>query len=158
MLKRTDENQIIDSSDEPVAPSQPDEQSGKLRTVLSLVIRGGLQIVLMIAVLAGSFVFMNRIIDSKPETRKRPKFRTVYTINTVPVELGDHRPIFTVYGETIASRTVDLRSLVSGEVTAISIFDSGRYDDSWMRPISFDSDTNGRRTDRQDNTLRWSWV
>lgn len=120
MLKRTDENHTVDSSEEPVDRTSSDRNSGRLRTVLSLVIRGGLQIFLMIAVLAGSFVFMNMIIDSKPEKRKRPKFRTVYTINTVPVELGDHRPIFTVYGETVASRTVDLRSLVSGEVTAIS--------------------------------------
>ena len=35
------------------------------------------------------------------------------------VELADHQPTFTVYGNTIAGDTVDLRVLVSGEIVAL---------------------------------------
>ncbi|MCP4184677.1 MAG: efflux RND transporter periplasmic adaptor subunit [Hyphomicrobiales bacterium] len=82
----------------------------------SIFFRVTIQIVLMGLILFGSFLAMNRLINAKPEIRKRPSFRTVYTVETVPVVLGDNRPKFTVYGEAVASRTVDLRSLVSGEV------------------------------------------
>ncbi|MCP4072996.1 MAG: HlyD family efflux transporter periplasmic adaptor subunit [Hyphomicrobiales bacterium] len=91
-------------------------QTERKKSVLSTIFRGFIQIILMGAILFGSFMAMNRLIDAKPEIKKRPGFRTVYTVKTVPVVLADYRPKFTVYGEAIASRTVDLRSLVSGEV------------------------------------------
>ena len=120
MLKRTDENPSSDNLDDAVPTANTHIEKGKWATILSLMLRGAIQIILMVAVLAGSFLFMNSLIDAKPEVRKRPKFRTVYTVNTQPVVLGDHRPQFSVYGETLASRSVDLRSLVSGEVISIN--------------------------------------
>jgi multidrug efflux pump subunit AcrA (membrane-fusion protein) len=93
---------------------------GKTRAILATIVRAIIQIILMIAILFASYMAMNRLIASKPEIRKRPSFRTVYTVQTVPVVLGDHRPNFTVYGEAAASRSVDLRSLVSGEVISIN--------------------------------------
>lgn len=86
----------------------------------SLLFRLVFQIILMAVILGVSLFIMNRLIDSKPEIRKRPAFKTVYTIETVPVVTKTHQPVFIVYGETVASRTVDLRSLVSGEVLSIS--------------------------------------
>jgi multidrug efflux pump subunit AcrA (membrane-fusion protein) len=90
--------------------------SDNSNSTISIIIRVLIQIILMVLILFGSYLAMNRLINAKPEIRKRPSFRTVYTVETVPVVLGDNRPKFTVYGEAVASRTVDLRSLVSGEV------------------------------------------
>jgi len=87
---------------------------------LSVLLRVLIQITLMVLILFGSFLAMNRLINTKPEIQKPPSFRTVYTVETVPVVLGDNRPKFTVYGEAVASRTVELRSLVSGEVIWIN--------------------------------------
>ncbi len=125
MLTRINENETTEA--EPAEKPQDDKTmshaqvtKSKTGSALQLTARAILQIILMAAVLFASFMFMNRLIDAKPEARKRPNFRTVYTVRTIPVIPGDHRPQFSVYGETIASRSVDLRSLVSGEVTAIS--------------------------------------
>ncbi len=74
------------------------------------------QIVLMVAVLTGAFVAMNKLIDQKPESKKHRSFRTVYTVDAIPVKFTDHQPIIVSYGQITAARTVDLRSLVSGEV------------------------------------------
>ena len=107
---------IVATQNEPAEPLDV----GRKTSISVLLLRGFLQIVLMLAVLFGSFLAMNKLIASKPEIRKKPGFKTVYTIKTMPVVLGDNRPIFTVYGQTIASRTVDLRSLVSGEVVSVN--------------------------------------
>ena len=79
-----------------------------------------LQAVLMIAILYGSFVTAKRMIDDKPDPRKRRAFKTVYTIETITAELKNHRPVFTSYGQTVAARSVDLRSLVSGEIIRVN--------------------------------------
>ncbi|MEZ5799828.1 MAG: hypothetical protein R3D29_04245 [Nitratireductor sp.] len=63
---------------------------------------------------------MSRLIATKPETERRPPFPTVYSIDTVIVERADHRPVYTVYGEIVSGRSVDLRSLAAGEVIEIS--------------------------------------
>ena len=99
---------------------EPVKGEGKKRSIFSTIFRGLIQIILMVGVLAGSYMAMNQLINAKPEIRKRPGFRTVYTVETLPAVLGDHRPSYKVYGQAAASRTVDLRSLVSGEVIAIS--------------------------------------
>ncbi|MCB1449082.1 MAG: efflux RND transporter periplasmic adaptor subunit [Nitratireductor sp.] len=79
-----------------------------------------LQIVLMLVVLSAGFFGMSRLIATKPETERRPPFPTVYSIDTVTVERADHRPVYTVYGEIVSGRSVDLRSLAAGEVIEIS--------------------------------------
>lgn len=120
MLTRTDKSES--NSDAYVAQNEPAQSSptaSKSRTLIAMLSRGALQIILMVAVLAVSLFMMNRLIDSKPEVRKRPGFRTVYTVETMAVSLADNQPNFKVYGEAIASRTVDLRSLVSGEVKSV---------------------------------------
>ena len=79
-----------------------------------------LQAVLMIAILAGSYWIAKRMISGKPEPRKRPAFQTIYTVNTVKPIAQDRQPVFTAYGQTIAARSVELRSLVSGEIIAVN--------------------------------------
>lgn len=82
-------------------------------------LRGLLQIVLMVAVLFGAFIAMNNLIDSGEKPKRRPSFKTVYTVDTIIAKSADFQPVMTVYGETVASRTVDLRALVAGEVIAV---------------------------------------
>ncbi len=78
------------------------------------------QAVLMVAILWGAYNATLRMIDEKPEPRKRRAFKTVYTVETVTAQKKDYRPRFVSYGQTVAARTVELRSLVSGEIIAIS--------------------------------------
>ena len=79
-----------------------------------------LQAILMIAILIGSYFIAKRMIDGKEEAKKRPAFKTVYTVNTVTAEQADNQPKFISYGQTVAARTVELRSLVSGEIVKIN--------------------------------------
>ena len=85
------------------------------RSTLALV-----QAVIAIALLAGGYLLAQRMIAAAPEPRKRPPFQAVYTVQTVPAVAADNRPTITAYGQTVAARVVDLRSLVSGEVVSIS--------------------------------------
>ncbi len=82
--------------------------------------RSALQAVLVLAILAGALTAMNALIASRPVAPKRPPIPTVYAVETARIAAGDYRPSFSVYGEVVAGRTVDLRSLVAGEVVAIS--------------------------------------
>ena len=80
----------------------------KKRSIFVSMFMGIIQIILMVAVLFGSFMLAKRMIDDKPDPRKRRAFKTVYTIETVEAKLGDYQPEFTSYGQTVAARSVDL--------------------------------------------------
>lgn len=81
--------------------------------------RAGLQLLLMLAVLGGSYVVMNRLIDTKPERAARPFRPAVFTVESVTVQPESNRPELQLFGEVQAARYVELRPLVSGEVVAI---------------------------------------
>ena len=83
-------------------------------------ILGLFQAALSIAILVGAYLVAQRLIEQAPEPSTRPAFKTVYTIETVDAVVADNQPVFTVYGQTAASRTVDLRALVAGEIIAIN--------------------------------------
>lgn len=105
--------------DAPYDQTEPPKRSGAARLFLGLT-KGVFQAIVMIAILAGAYVATNRIIASKPEPRTRPPFQTVYTVALATVELKNHQPVFVAYGQTVAARTVELRSLVGGEIIKIS--------------------------------------
>ncbi len=102
--------------------AEPGPSAPKARnpSILMRLSKGLLQIILMVAILAGSVFAMNRLIKSKPETKARHAFKTVYTIKSVEAVRAAHQPKFISYGQIEAARKVDLRSLVSGEVVSIS--------------------------------------
>lgn len=79
-----------------------------------------LQVVLMLAVLGGSYAVMNRMIDTKPVRDPRPFRPSVYSVETVSVAPEANRPKLLLYGEVQAARSVDLRPLVSGEIIAVN--------------------------------------
>lgn len=86
----------------------------------SPLLRGLAQFALMALVLAGAFFLTNWLVTTRPEVIGRPVFPTVYTVDTMIAEKADHQPLIRVYGEVLAARSVDLRSLVAGEVIAVS--------------------------------------
>lgn len=75
-----------------------------------------LQVFLAFAVLFGAVRVMNSLVASKPEVAKRAIQEKAYVVKTTKAALGDHAPQITVYGEVLAAREVDLRTLVGGEV------------------------------------------
>lgn len=90
------------------------------QSAVTTIGRGLAQLLVMAVVLAIAFAATLYLVRSKPEIEKRPVFPTVYTVDTVVAEKKDHQPTITLYGEVVAGRTVELRSLVSGEITSIN--------------------------------------
>lgn len=86
----------------------------------SILARAAMQIGLMALVLAVAFAITMRLVNTKPEIEKKPIFPTVYTVNTIKAERKTHNPVITLYGEVLAGRSVELRSLVSGVIVSVS--------------------------------------
>jgi len=53
---------------------------------------------------------------TKPEVPQRPLQERVWPVNAVEADITNFQPYLTLYGQTVAGRRVELRSLVSGEV------------------------------------------
>ncbi|MEX3006851.1 efflux RND transporter periplasmic adaptor subunit [Hoeflea sp. TYP-13] len=116
MLKSINEDGEPESS---LSGTAPDNKPGSRSPLL----RGGralLQILLMLAVLGGSYFAMNRIIDTKPERDPRPFRPNVYSVETVTAKPQANRPKLLLYGEVQAARSVELRPLVNGEIIAVN--------------------------------------
>ncbi len=98
---------------------EPGKQKGTLAWA-RMFTRAFFQFLLMAIILFGGFYGMNMLIAAKQEPPKRPPFKTVYTVDTVIARPGNFQPSMVVYGEVQASKTVDLRSLVSGEIVEVN--------------------------------------
>ncbi len=99
--------------------------------IAGLAFRFILQVVLMTVVLAAAFFAMQYLIEAKEEPSSRPPFKTVYAVDAVVAEAADNRPGLVAYGETVAARSVELRTLVSGEIVSVSprLVPGGRIND-----------------------------
>ena len=73
----------------------------------------------MIAVLAGSYVAMNRLIAAKPERTARPQVETVLPVEAAAVVLQPEQPVLRLYGEIVSARSIDIRPTAAGEVIAV---------------------------------------
>ena len=109
----------------PVGRAEPrvrrlEEARRRRRSVLGRTAKVVVQVVLMVGVLAGGGWLTQRIIADRPERPSRPPFVQEYTVRTVPARRTDYRPVFTAYGQTVAGREVELRSLVAGEIVEVS--------------------------------------
>ncbi|WP_099867237.1 efflux RND transporter periplasmic adaptor subunit [Pararhizobium haloflavum] len=82
--------------------------------------RIGLQAMLMLVVLAGSYAVMNEVIAARPERQPRVFEPTVYAVEAVSAERADHRPQISLYGDVVAGRAVDLRPQVTGEIVDVN--------------------------------------
>lgn len=113
------ESELAGSYDVETVRQPPPRPSRALRwfgTGLLAVVQAALSI----AILVGAYIVAQRLIEQAPEARQRPAFKTVYTIETVDAVVADNQPVFTVYGQTAAARSVDLRALVAGEIIAVN--------------------------------------
>ena len=78
------------------------------------------QIAVIALIIVGSIALFQALMASKPEPIKKTARERVWTIKTVPAERKNITPHFLLYGETIARKTVDLRSFVGGQIIAVS--------------------------------------
>lgn len=92
-----------------------DAARGTMRRQLG-ALRLAFMFYLPIAVLAAAFAGYSWLKATKPKPPKRAQAEKVWAIESVPVRLGDYRPMLKLYGETVAGRQVQLRALVAGEV------------------------------------------
>lgn len=114
MLKSIDE-QTGESKTEAAGVTPPPRRGSPARRGVRVV----LQIVLMLAVLAGSFVGMNRLIETTPERPARQFRPTVFTVESVVAQPAVNRPELHLFGEVQAARYVELRPLVNGEIISV---------------------------------------
>lgn len=92
---------------------------GKRRT-LRIAVKTITQFLLMVAIIAGSVMGMNWLVETKPEKPRRPPFQSVYPVEAVTAKIANHSPTVLVYGQVASERSVDLRSFVSGEIVWVS--------------------------------------
>lgn len=83
------------------------------------LVRGVLQVVLAIAILVGAYKASEYLVNTKPEVAKRPPQERVYTIRTVPAEIGTHQPHIRAFGQITVGRQIEMRALVAGKVTQV---------------------------------------
>lgn len=82
--------------------------------------RAVLQAALMVAILIGSYVIMERMIAAAPERTARPQPDVIVPVEATTALMGDQRPLVSLFGEVTAGRAVDIRPPVSGEVIEIN--------------------------------------
>ncbi len=90
------------------------------RSIFKAISRSVAQILLMGLVLGLSYLATMRLVETKPAIEKKPVFPAVYTVATIRTEARSHQPMITSYGEIVAGRSVELRSLVSGVIVSVS--------------------------------------
>ena len=77
-------------------------------------------VVLVALILAGAHAVYNYLKSTRPEAPQKAAIELVRAVEAVPLHIGTYRPTMFLYGQIAARRSVDLRVLVSGEVTAIA--------------------------------------
>lgn len=80
------------------------------------VLQGLIALVILVLAVLG----MRYLVATKPEVATQPAEERTFAVRAAPVKMGDYAPLLKVYGEVIAGREVDLRTLVGGEVVAVS--------------------------------------
>jgi len=102
----------------------PDGEHGSGRggfmSLLGRGLRRLLQILLPLALLAGAYAGYQYLLTTKPTVAPEPPQEAVSPVRAVTVTHSSYQPRLTLYGETVAGREVQLRALVSGEVTETS--------------------------------------
>ncbi len=116
--------------DEPPYLADTIVPSGRRRPLarVSRFLRIALMILLPIGLLAGAlatFQYLRATRPVVPVERQAERPRAVQVITAAP---GEVRPTLNAFGTIVAGRSVDLRALVAGEITAVSerLVDGGR--------------------------------
>jgi len=101
----------------PVEYQVPSDQRAPHRALM--IAKALLQAAIVFGILFAAITAMNTLIATKPEVAKRAAQEKSYAVNTAELTRGSHTPTISVFGETTAGRTVDLRALVGGEVISV---------------------------------------
>ena len=101
-------------------PSTMRRETIKPRNRLLEAIRIALKLVLPLLVIFGAAGIMNNLVATKPEVNRRPAREQAYAVQVQNVKPETIRPEIILYGTVSASRKVDLRALVGGEVVWVS--------------------------------------
>ncbi|MEM5500008.1 efflux RND transporter periplasmic adaptor subunit [Ahrensia kielensis] len=105
-------------SDEDTA--HDDGKRHKKRRFLVPFVRALIQFALMAAVIIAAYVIMDRLIAAKPERTARPKVDVQIPVQAVTITLGEQRPTINLFGEVAASRSLEIRPSVSGEIVSVN--------------------------------------
>jgi membrane fusion protein, multidrug efflux system len=100
----------------PRSPAEP----VAARSLSTRIIRGFFQLLLPFAVIAAGVGGYNYLKSTKPPTPKRLAKPTVFAVNAIPVRFANVRPKLVLFGNTVAGRKVEIRSLVAGQVVSTS--------------------------------------
>lgn len=106
-------------SDEAPAASNPKVKGSWGRRIVTFL-RASFQFLLMIAVLAGAYTLMDRMVNSREEPTKRPFREATFTVESLEAVQTAHRPSILVYGQVETARDVELRPLVNGEIIDVN--------------------------------------
>lgn len=106
-------------SDEAPAVSNPKVKGSWGRRIIAFS-RASFQFLLMVAVLAGAYTLMDRMVSSREEPTERPFREATFTVESREAVETAHRPSILVYGQVETARDVELRPLVSGEIIAVN--------------------------------------
>ena len=106
--------------------------------------RSTLKIALPLLVLVGAVLIAGYLQATKPEVEPEAPAERSWLISTTSTEIADRQPELLAYGEIIAQRDVEMRTLVAGQITAVgeNFVDGGvvRVDDLLVQIDSFEFD------------------
>ena len=67
-------------------------------------------------ILAGGWFGFRYLQETRPEPRRVEAEEKAFPVTTTPVVFQQLQPMLTLYGRTVAGRTVDIRALVAGQI------------------------------------------
>lgn len=85
----------------------------KHKTPIVLII---LRIVLPVIIVTAAVGGYRYLKSTKPKVNIKAAEETVWSVQSATVKIADHQPALKLYGEAVSGRTVELRSLVAGEI------------------------------------------
>lgn len=88
--------------------------------ILVRLLRWIVQFVLMVAIVAGAIVFMNRAMDRAPDIPSKQFTRSPLMVTAQEVTLSNHQPKFSSYGKIVAGNSFEVKSPVAGRIIDIS--------------------------------------
>lgn len=92
----------------------------KERGFLLTFLRAIIQFALMAGIIIAAYIVMDRLVAAKPERTARPQIDVQLPIQATTVSLGDQRPTVNLFGEVAASRLLEIRPSVSGEIVSVN--------------------------------------
>lgn len=82
-------------------------------------LRGLLMVALPVALLGGAAYGYKYMRDNRPPIPQRPAFERAFAVQAVRIAYSDFQPVLKLYGETVAGRKVEMKSLVPGEIVNV---------------------------------------